>query len=127
MCVSGYMPKKIRVDRSENLFFFWTFFFFFFFYFFFGPFFFFFFFTLIDVRIIMHDQGIERSKIEVPRIILLLINEVVDSFYSLELKLLGIRYTPYCAHTGQIPIKIHFSMTFSSRVSSDRLRYNKKC
>ena len=59
--------------------------------------------------------------------ILLLINEVVDSFFGLELKLLGIRYTPYCAHTGQIPIKIHFSMTFSSRVSSDRLRYEKKC
>ena len=49
--------------------------------------------------------------------ILLLINEVVDSFFGLQLKLLGIRYTPYCAHTGTIPIKIHFSMTFSSRVS----------
>ena len=24
MCVSGYMPKKIRVGRSENLFFFLT-------------------------------------------------------------------------------------------------------
>ena len=48
---------------------------------------------------------------------LLLINEVVDSFFGLQLKLLGIRYTPYCAHTGTIPIKIHFSMTFSSRVS----------
>ena len=72
--------------------------------------------TLIDV--IMHDQGI---------MILVLINEVVDSFFGLELKLLGIRYTPYYAHTGQIPIKIHFSMTFSSRFSSDRLRYDKKC
>ena len=68
--------------------------------------------------IIMHDQGI---------MILLLINEVVDSFFGLELKLWDIRYTPYCAHTGQIHIKIHFFMTFSSRVSSDRLRYNKKC
>ena len=73
MCVSGYMPQKIRVGRSENLFFF-------FFYFFFTN-------SLIDVMIIMHhhiimDQGI---------MVLLLINEVVDSFFGLELKLLGIR------------------------------------
>ena len=48
MCVSGYMPKKIRVGRSENLFFF------------------FFFFTnsaLIDFMIIMLDQGIENHDI----------------------------------------------------------------
>ena len=43
MCVSGYMPQKIRVGRSENLFFF---------------FFFFFLESQIDVMIIMHDQGI---------------------------------------------------------------------
>ena len=62
--------------------------------------------------IIMLDQGIENHDIII---------------IGLELKLLGIRYTPYYAHTGQIPIKIHLSMTFSSRVSSDRLRYDKKC
>ena len=47
MCVSGYMPQKIRVGRSENLFFF----------------FFFFLTTMIDVMIIMHDQGIENHDI----------------------------------------------------------------
>ena len=40
MCVSGYMPQKIRVGRSEN-----------------------FLQTLIDVMIIMHDQGIENHDI----------------------------------------------------------------
>ena len=44
MCVSGYMPQKIRVGRSENLFFFFVQ-------------------TLIDVMIIMHDQGIENHDI----------------------------------------------------------------
>ena len=65
--------------------------------------------------------------IKANRIMILLINEVVDNFFGLELKLLGIRETPYCAHNSQIPIEIHFSMTFSTRVSSDRLRYDKKC
>ena len=46
MYVSGYMPPKIRVGRSENLFFF-----------------FFFLQTLIDVMIIMLDQGIENHDI----------------------------------------------------------------
>ena len=59
--------------------------------------------------------------------IFVLDNEVIDSPSGLEFKLLGISFTPYCANTGQIPIKIHFSATFSSRVSSDRLRYDKKC
>ena len=45
MYVSGCMPKKSRVGRSENLFFF------------------FFLQTLIDVMIIMHDQGIENHDI----------------------------------------------------------------
>ena len=40
MSVSGYMPKKIRVGRSENLIE-----------------------SLIDVIIIMHDQGIENHDI----------------------------------------------------------------
>ena len=59
--------------------------------------------------------------------ILLLINEDVDSFFGLELKRLGIKYTPYCALTSQIPLEIHFSMTISTCVSSDQLRYDKKC
>ena len=42
--------------------------------------------------IIMHDQGIE-----------IMINEVIDILFGLELKLLGISFTPYCANTGQIP------------------------
>ena len=46
--------------------------------------------------IIMHDQGIENHDI-------LLINEVIDSLFGLELKLLGISFTPNCANTGQIP------------------------
>ena len=71
--------------------------------------------------IIMHDQGIENHDF------FLLINEVIDSPFGLELKHLDISFTPYCANTGQIPIKTHFSVTFSSRVSSDRLRYDKKC
>ena len=36
---------------------------------------------------------------------LLLINEVIASLFGLELKLLGISFTPYCANTGQIPVK----------------------
>ena len=56
-----------------------------------------------------------------------MINEVIDSLFGLELKLLGISFTPYCANTGQIPKKTHSSVTFSSRVSSDRLKYDKKC
>ena len=56
-----------------------------------------------------------------------LIIEVIDSPFGLELKLLDISLTPYCANTRQIPVKTHFSVTFSSRVSSDRLRYDKKC
>ena len=39
MCFSGYMPQKIRVGRSENLFFLES---------------------QIDVMIIMHDQGKEN-------------------------------------------------------------------
>ena len=66
MCVSGYMPQKIRVGRSENLFFFFK--------------------SLIDVMIIMHDQGVENN----------------DSLLGLELKLLDISFNPYCASTGQI-------------------------
>ena len=46
--------------------------------------------------IIMHDQGIENHDT-------LLINEVIDSLFGLELKLLGISFTPYCANTGKIP------------------------
>ena len=46
MCVSGYMPQKIRVGRSENLFFF-----------------FFFLESLIDIMIIIHDQGSENHDI----------------------------------------------------------------
>ena len=56
MCVSGYMPQKIRVGRSENLFFF------------------FFLQTVIDVLIIMHDQGI---------MILLLINDLLTAYFVL--------------------------------------------
>ena len=67
----------------------------------------------------MHDQG----RI----IILLLINEVINRLFGLELKLLGISVTAYCVITGQIPIKTDFSVTFSSCVSSDLLRYDKKC
>ena len=59
--------------------------------------------------------------------ILLLIIEVIDSLFGLELKLLGISVTAYCAIIGQIPIKTHFSVTFSSHLSSDRIRYDKKC
>ena len=62
MCVSGYMPQKIRVGRSENLFFF------------------FFFFLGISDRchdiIMMHDQG---------RIMILFNIEVIDSLFGLEL------------------------------------------
>ena len=43
MCVSGYMPKKIRVGRSENLFFFLE--------------------SVFDVMNIMHDQGIKNHDI----------------------------------------------------------------
>ena len=49
MCVSGYMPPKIRVGRSENFFFFFLIFIFL------EP--------LIDIMIIMHDQGIENQDI----------------------------------------------------------------
>ena len=49
MCVSGYMPQKIRVGRSENLFFLFLFFIFL------EP--------LIDIMIIMHDQSIENHDI----------------------------------------------------------------
>ena len=49
MCVSGYMPQKIRVGRSENLFFLFLLFIFL------EP--------LIDIMIIMHDQGIENHDI----------------------------------------------------------------
>ena len=73
--------------------------------------------------IIMHDQGIENLRI----MIFLLINEVIDSLFGLESKLLGISFTLYCANTGQIPTWTHSSVKFSSRVSSDRLRYDKKC
>ena len=59
--------------------------------------------------------------------IFLLINEVIYSRFGLELKLLGISFPPYCAIVGQIPIKTHFSVVFSFRVSSDQLRYDKKC
>ena len=59
----------------------------------------------------MHDQG----RI----IILLLINEVIIRLFGLELKFLGISVTAYCVITGQIPIKTHFSLTFSSRISTD--------
>ena len=100
------MPQKIRVGRSENLFFLFLFFIFL------EP--------LIDIMIIMHDQGIENHDI-------LLINEVIGSLFGLELKLLGISFTPYCANSGQIPTLTHSSVTFSSHVSSDRLRYDKKC
>ena len=48
MCVSGYMPPKIRVGRSENLF---------------VLFLFFIFFRTSDIMIIMHDQGIENRDI----------------------------------------------------------------
>ena len=105
MYVSGYMPQKIRVGRSENLFFL-----------------FYFFFRISDRchDHHVHDQGIKSHDF------FFLINEVIDSSFGLELKPLGISFTPYCANTGQIPIKTHFSVTFSSRVSSDRLRYNIK-
>ena len=49
MCVSGYMPQKIRVGRSENLFILFLFFIFLE--------------HLIDIMIIMHDQGIENHAI----------------------------------------------------------------
>ena len=49
MCVSGYMPPKIRVGRSENLFIF--------------IFIFIFLEPLINIMIIMHDQGIENHDI----------------------------------------------------------------
>ena len=45
MCVSGYMPQKIRVGRSEKIFFLNYFFFLE---------------SLIDVMIFMHDQDIEN-------------------------------------------------------------------
>ena len=49
MCVSGYMPPKIRVGRSENLFFLFLLFIFLE--------------RLIDIMNIMHDQGIENHDI----------------------------------------------------------------
>ena len=33
--------------------------------------------------------------------------------FGFELNLLGISFTPYCANTGQIPIKTHFSIMFA--------------
>ena len=55
--------------------------------------------------IIMHEQDIENLSHWQP--------------FGLELKLLGISFTSYYANTSQIPVKTHFSVTFSSPVSSD--------
>ena len=67
--------------------------------------------------IIMHDQDIENFYWLMKSL----------TAFGLELKLLGISFTPYCVNTGQIPVKTYFSWRFPSRVSSDRLRYDKKC
>ena len=52
MCVSGYMPQKIRVGRHVGR---KIFFFYFYFLFFLEP--------LIDIMIIMHDQSKENHDI----------------------------------------------------------------
>ena len=62
---------------------------------------------------IMHDQDRE----------FLLINEVIDSLSVLNWSFWAL----VSLLIVQILAKTHFSVTFSSRVSSDRLRYDKKC
>ena len=40
-----------------------------------------------------------------------------QGLFGLQLELLGVRYTPFCTHTGKIPKLIHLDTIFPSCIS----------